>query len=78
MRWHFFSFMVALFLAVVSCNNPHGEMGVADDETTTYGCRLKPLRSISATKRQQLCRRPSSCSMVSALRSIETIKKNIL
>ena len=41
MRWHFFSFMVALFLAVVSCNNPHGEMGVADDETTTYELKLQ-------------------------------------
>ena len=39
-------------------------------------CRI--FKAISATKRQQLCRKPSSCSMVSALRSIETIKKNIL
>lgn len=41
MRWHFFSFIVVLFLIVVSCNSAHSEMSAADDETTTYELKLQ-------------------------------------
>ena len=41
MKWHFFSFIVVLFLIVVSCNSAHSEMSAADDETTTYELELQ-------------------------------------